>query len=290
MRAVHIGFPKTATTFLQTRVFPALVDDGFVYVGKEAAARCLASLIDDDDTIFDAHGLRERVEWSAPSGANALFSFEGLTGHHYRCGFVNRSQIARRLRAAGFDRALITIRNQFDVLESAYKQYVKSGGVLRYRDYVTFDPTRPRYLDARYFDYRLIYELYARTFGRDRVLVLQYERLGEPDFVERLRGFVGAASITIPRHGGENRSLSYEKTAVLRLCNHWIHSSYRPSSLLRGRVSSERVHGWLRRAPFGNSTRSFLGVRERREIAEFYADSNRALAAAAGITLADTYP
>lgn len=288
MKAIHIGFPKTATTFLQSAVFPKLTEDGFAYFGKEPSARFLAPLIDDDDTIFDSKAMAGRVQERA-AGRKVLFSYEGLTGEH-RSGFVNRTQIARRLRQVGFERVLITIRNQFDVLESAYKQHVKSGGVLRFREYISLDPEKPRHLHPRYFDYHLIYDLYAATFGRDNVLVLQYESLGEPTFLMALTAFLRARPISMEWHAPTNESLSYEKTAILRVFNHFTYSSLSPSSPLTRRFSSAAVHRGLRALPFLNSDRSLLDAAARASITELYADSNRELAAAVGITLAPEYP
>ena len=78
-----------------------------------------------DDTIFDADNLAARLEQACSGRRHALFSYEPLTGLEYRSAFVNRTLIATRLRRLGFERVIITIRNQFDVLESAYKQYVR---------------------------------------------------------------------------------------------------------------------------------------------------------------------
>jgi hypothetical protein len=290
VKAVHIGFPKTATTFLQTVVFPQLAEQGFTYSGKAASARFFGSLIDDDDTIFDEATLRERLQRSAEGGEHVLLSYEGLTGHHYRSGFVNRSQIARRLQRIGFDRVLITIRNQFDALEAAYKQYVKSGGVLPFCDYVTFDSAKSVYLHPRYFDYALVYELYAETFGRDNVLILQYERLPEPSFLVALCEFLSARPVTVELGVRVNGSLSYEKTRFLRACNHFTYSSFRPSTLLPKGLSTTFVHGVLSRVPFGNSNRSFVDGGARGSIEASFAESNRQLARAAGITLTEAYP
>jgi hypothetical protein len=290
VKAIHIGFPKTATTFLQTAIFPKLIKEGFAYFGKEPSARFFSQLIDDDDTIFDAAAMAAAVRERAARGRKVLFSYEGLTGEHYRSGFVNRTQIARRLRRVGFDRVLITIRNQFEVLESAYKQHVKSGGVLHFRDYISLDPEKPRYLHPRYFDYRLVYDLYAAAFGRDNVLVLQYEALGEPPFLSALASFLGTRPISTEGGAPTNESLSYEKTAILRVLNHFTYSSLRPSSLLTRRFSSAAVHRGLRALPFGNSDRSFLDADARASITELYADSNRELASVAGIMLAPEYP
>jgi hypothetical protein len=287
---VHIGFPKTATKFLQTAVFPQFKGPVFYYVPFEASASLCASLIDDDDTIYDPVATTSRLREHAPESSTVLVSYEGLTGHHYRTGFMNRSQIARRLKQVGFDRVLITIRNQFDAIESSYKQYIASGGVLSFRGYIGFDPEKPLYLHPKYFDYSLIHGLYAAIFGPSNVLVLQYERLHEPEFLQGLAGFLGASSIDVEWSPPVNRSLTYRDAAILRVINHFTYNSFRPSSLISKRVSTSAADRLLRRLPVRKSDRSFHDTATRAWVGQFYAESNRRLAETARIALAPQYP
>lgn len=288
MRVAHIGFPKTATKFLQRSVF-ARLPERFRYVGEQAAAEHLLPLIHEDDTIFDGEALRARIE-DACAGESALFSYEPLTGLHYQTGFVNRTLIANRLKALGFDRIIITIRNQFDALESAYKEYVRNGGVVRLADYVAFPPDPPHLLYPAYYDYRAIFALYARTFGRDNVLVLQHERLGHASFAADLGAFLAVDPPTIDPRERVNASLSREKTEILRLINHFTYNSYRPSQLLSKRISTGLALGVLGKLPLLNGAASCLDAPMRAAIEDFYRDSNRGLEREAGIELAEAYP
>ncbi len=105
-----------------------------------------------------------------------LFSHEFLTGLHHQTGFINRSLIARRLKSVGFQKILITIRNQFDILESAFKQYIKVGGVLKFRSYFNLKGDNSMYyftmhrFHLDYFNYFHIIKLYSDLFG----LILLY--------------------------------------------------------------------------------------------------------------------
>lgn len=289
MKVVHIGFPKTATTFLQKVVFPALPTD-FAYFDKERSAPFFAPLMNYDDSIFDQGGQKREIERAWSVQRHCLFSYEPLTGAHYRCAFFNRTPIAKRLKALGFDRAIITIRNQFDALESAYKQYVKSGGVLRFDEYVTFDSDRPKYLYPEYFDYHAIYRLYAETFGEPNLLILQYENLRDRSFVGTLCDFLQVAPFEIALERLVNTSLSCEKTRILRIINHLTYNSFRPSHLISKRISSSFFHRRLAALPFPNGRKSFLTVDKRNAIASFYGESNRRLRKEAGIALAPEYP
>ena len=289
MRVVHVGFPKTATTFLQTRVFSRL-PLSFAYFDKWTSAPLFAPLMDHDDTLFDAHALANRLQAAWQDREKCLFSYEPLTGLHYQSGFVNRTQIARRLKDAGFDRAIITIRNQFDALDSAYRQHVKSGGVLKFDDYVQFDRAKAQYLYPEYFDYASIYGLYASTFGRGNVLVLQHENLHTAAFREELCRFLEIERIDVDAAAPVNVSLSRAKTAALRLINHLTYNAYRPSHLVSRRLSTDFFHRRLAAIPFWNDRRSFVDPAKRQVVAAFYQGSNRRLQDDAKIVLAPEYP
>lgn len=289
MKVAHIGFPKTATTFLQGKVFPRLADE-FAYIGKEACASLFAPMMDHDDTVLDRGDLLSGIECASSGSRNALFSYEALTGLHYRSAFVNRSLIARRLRELGFEKIIITIRNQFDALESAYKQYVKSGGVLKFDEYVCFDTVKQRFLYPEYFAYYPIYRLYADLFGRANVLILQYEHLGRASFIEDLAGFLQIEPFEVDIGDPINSSLSCAKTKILRVINHMTYNSYRPSHLISKSISTSFFYRQLSRLPLLNQRRSLLDPKTRGVVADFYRESNERLRKDAGVPLASSYP
>ena len=160
MKVIHIGFPKTATTFLQKNIFTQLPHD-FKYFNKEASSKFFKPIMDYDDSVLEFRIIKNSIEKAWQGQKNVLFSYEPLTGLHYQSAFVNRTLIANRLRDLGFKRVIMTIRNQFDALESTYKQYIKSGGVMKFDDYISFDEHKAKYLYPEYFDYYPIYKLYG---------------------------------------------------------------------------------------------------------------------------------
>lgn len=289
MRVIHIGFPKTATTFLQTHWFSQL-PERFGYRGGADCADIFRPVTDYDDTIFSLDEVARSISAATGGLASILLSYEPLTGAHYRLAFVNRSIIARRLRALGFDRVIITIRNQFDALESAYKQYIKSGGVLRFHDYVNFDANRTSYLYPQYFDYSSIFNLYADSFGVQNVLVLQYEQLGSSTFSGDLSRFLEIRPVETESTDTVNRSLSRRNTVFLRWLNHLTYSDYHPSHLLSRRISSSLMHRLLSAIPQMGARQSFLDQNTRERIEACFGESNRRLQVAAQITLTRDYP
>ena len=289
MKVVHIGFPKTATTFLQQKVFPRF-GKGCEFFDTEESSTFFAPLINYDDTIFDLEALKAKLERACCDRRNVLFSYEPLTGLHYKSAFVNRTLIAKRLKALGFDRAIITIRNQFDALEATYKQYIKSGGVLKFDAYINFGSSESRYFYPEYFDYYPLYCLYAELFGPSNVLVLQYENLRKKSFIDDICRFLEVGPLVIEIDESINPSLSYYKTRILRLINHFTYNSFRPSHLVSRKISTQFFFRCLSRMPCWDSRKSFLSPPKRNVVASFYRQSNQRLQDEVGITLGPDYP
>ncbi|VEP12699.1 conserved hypothetical protein [Hyella patelloides LEGE 07179] len=134
---IHIGIPKTATTYLQNQIFPHIKSAYYVgrpYTQENHAFNLLQYA---DNTLFKpikfANEL-DKINKLASDKEYILISdekFFGLT----TCNFINRSLIAERLSSAMPNaEILIFIRNQEDFILSMYKQHVKMGMVDRLLD------------------------------------------------------------------------------------------------------------------------------------------------------------
>ena len=105
----HIGFPKTGTSYLQKDIFPIVKNINYVESGK--ILPLLHQLIETDDSYYNESKVRAELNRVHHSNLSMLFSYEALCGHHINTEFPNRSQIARRLKAAGVNKIIITVRN-----------------------------------------------------------------------------------------------------------------------------------------------------------------------------------
>ena len=288
----HIGFPKTGTTFLQYAIFPKI--EGVQYIPTELSKQLFSTTIDSDDTVYDEQINRSSLQQLIdPSSTTVLLSNERLTGSHQTGHFVNRSQIARRLKNLGIDKIIITIRNQVDVLESAYRQYIKRGGVLKFKDYFGLEKTTinpPFALD--YYNYALIVDLYADLFGKQNVLVLTYETLGDDNFYQRLADFLGVdytTNSTKMQAQHINKSLGYRRTSVLRILNHFTYSTSRPSSLLGKKMSTRFFYRMLHALPGAQTRRSFMDEETKAYLSTYFRHSNRDLQNRLQVVLNDRY-
>lgn len=197
---IHIGLPKTATSSLQQGLFHR--HSGIQYLGKPLSApiKKLVGAISHLDEIeyeesecsqiFDQH-----VKPLYDRGKPVVLSIEGLSAE-YR---TDRAAIASRLRRifGGKTKILICIREQLDIMESAYlselrsypfrinycsfTEYVES----IYSRYVGFrNVGEPCHRAVQHFEignrlsrwmYYELAETYVKNFGDDNVTIVLYE-------------------------------------------------------------------------------------------------------------------
>lgn len=192
---LHIGYHKTGSTFLQRRVFP---EPGFSLVARSKVLR--PAFVECDPFAFDARAAREAlrpgIDKAREDGLVPVLSAERLSGNPHSGGYDSR-QTAERLAAAFPEaRVLVVIREQAQMLVSAYKQYVKRGGPGTLRQYATpaSKERRVPLFDFRFFEYHRLVGFYRGLFGAEDVMVLPYELLrADPGaFLGRIGAFAGA--------------------------------------------------------------------------------------------------
>jgi hypothetical protein len=192
MPIIHIGYPKTASTWFQKTFYPHLKSPR--YVGRDAIK---AALADWNALDFDPAAFREKL--GLGQHESGLISEEGLCGylHNGGVGGMVSLALAQQLKAAYPEaRIVIFIRSQPSILVAAYAQYVRSGGTRGARRY--FFPKdyligpnaatykQPRF-DIDFFRYSRLIGLYERLFGRGNVHLFLYEEFatGGMDFLRR---------------------------------------------------------------------------------------------------------
>ncbi|WP_281858101.1 hypothetical protein [Litoreibacter halocynthiae] len=244
--AIHIGYHKTATTWLQKRVFTPQM--GFATLLDHGEVDRL--IIKPHDLYFEPKPAREALQIQQQiklSNTCAIVSSETLSGHPFYGG-QQSAAIARRLRDIAPDaRILITVRSQETMLPSVYMQYLQRGGTLSHQaffagsggyGYPGFEPT--------HFCYDRLISLYQSLFNT--VHVMTYEQLAAaPD--QTLSQLSAALSHPIPaldKTEGERVSASLPQAVapLLRRINHARKSTLNPSPA----IALSREPGWMYRA------------------------------------------
>lgn len=186
----HIGYHKTASTFLQNAF--AQSDIGYLFLSKEAIRRFKNLLLNKEATKQAAKELREQI--SPKNKAVNIISQESLSGHPHGYKTDNPFRTADIIKAV-FPEAkiLIVIREQFDYLKSLYcfRVGIKGQEVRNIQKFLHQEGEKGLFEKLQY--HKLI-GYYKKLFSDERVLVLPYELLksDKREFVKHLTEFTGA--------------------------------------------------------------------------------------------------
>ena len=245
---LHVGLPKTGTTYLQHRYFPVLKNIGFACLA-EPFNRSLGLFFEElayaNPTFYPLEEKRREL-WSLLSKVSddkILISCEELFGW-FHLNFANNGFIAETLHKLIPDAKLIVIvRGQSDWLESAYKQTLRQFSSETINDFLRFRggafetrrlfPGRPQ-INVTELNYHTYIANYARLFGRDSLLVLPFEQF-ERDrsaFLMRLSSFLGVEHIDPVDDRQVNRGYSLITSHLVRLINRFIVSEYHGQGLI----------------------------------------------------------
>lgn len=302
---VHVGYHKTATTWMQKRLFPLLESHEFLH-GKMV-----------ENTFLHPPGLHFCPQAAARElrlgsrNRPVLVSEENLTGYPHNGGLngLVAPEAARRIKAVLPDaHILMFVRNQFDICRSSYDQYVSVGGTWkpeRYFNNAPFvrgplrEPWKAPVFVYEQFEFDRLVAFYDGLFGRERVHVYPYEWWRDREtMIARLESRLGLRFASLPEAGGEaNASLTPARQSILRVANAFTrHALVNKSCVMNlpfGRQMRWAVGATLRSVPhFGSSVRKRrLPDTIRDSIASVYRESNARLCALRDLPLEELgYP
>ena len=280
---IHIGYPKTATTWFQNNFYPFV--SNFNYCDREDLKRELIFLPFNtktpDISIFIKPGnnilCEEMLIGSIQNG-----SMHGLL----------MEKTAFRLKEVVRDGEIVLfIRNQFDLIISSYFQYLRTGGTLSLKKFLF--PKRKinsvnqlNMFDFSFFQFDRIIDFYISVFGSDKVHVFFYEefRENQQEFVEK---FANKFNMEITK---SKLDFSYRKSSfpvwlvpIVRFLNAFTNQSILNKYYI---IHIPGVYGFVKRLitffSSGNNGKS-KGLASKvnkeihRNISEYYQRSNRRL-------------
>ena len=219
---LHIGAPKTGTTFLQSYCVLSherLAENGILYpeTGRENVAHHrLAWSVTPHGPSFDAEllfaALKDEVDQIKP--AQVLISSE--------VWFLDTDveRLSDLLSWADVT-VVVYLRRQDVWFSSMIKQYIKED---RYRSTSYTSPTEQRDILKRHLDYGFILDRWGECFGHDRLRTASYDRIEKEggllvDFMSKL-GLTTYQDWPVPTDpGGINISLKSAELELVRLSN-----------------------------------------------------------------------
>jgi Sulfotransferase family len=286
--AFHIGWHKTATTWFQRvglQCHPNIVacfkDEPFV-----------RHIIRDSDFDFDPDSVRTLlIERSTALQSDQLLvaSAERLSGHAASGGY-DTVRIANRIHAVAPEaKVFVLIRHQSEAIRSEYKQIVSLGWTGSVEQTLRTAPhVKTVGVDPAYWEYDRLLATYAKLFGSDNVLALDYGRFSQDQssVLDELATFLGIARWELDQsmlNERVNRSQTDGQAAIRRRLNIFRESELNPNppAVVPQRILDAvalRLGSLARKPLFDASFDDWVDGR--------YSDSNKRLAQEWGITLA----
>lgn len=215
---VHIGYQKTASTWLQTQFFN---HSELRFAMPLSSSTIKEKLVLPHSFMFKDEMTRNDFKSSliqVPDDETPVVSVESLSGSFFSNG-SDGIERANRIKSVFPNAAiLINIREQRSMLRSSYKHYVKALGTLSAQQWLSaseldikqklpiFDPIR--------YQYHHLISHYQSLFGVDNVLILPCEQLWKSpkSYVGRIAEF---AQVELPNNVRENLNYDYKSNKGL---------------------------------------------------------------------------
>ncbi|GAA0614076.1 hypothetical protein GCM10009001_34180 [Virgibacillus siamensis] len=208
---LHLGYHKTATTFLQQYIYPGMQQVNYVkqkdIKPDLRMIRLRRKISDEQINKIRQHFLR------FDNGQPLLISYEGLSGSPFAVKKTKKQRgILRDLRRIfppeEFDvRVIIGIREQAELFRSLYIQYIHQGGVLTAENYLKYCENNG---SIRNFEFHRYLQLIEKLFGKDSLYVMVYEHFKQDTDKEMLK---------LLNYMGEDNIPTYTKATGVRKSN-----------------------------------------------------------------------
>lgn len=234
---VHIGYHKTATSWMQDRLFVAKHGYRQLCTHKEV----FELIVKPHGLWFDPEPMKTLIERGmrrVGCGEVGVISSEILSGHPFYGGYGSDIYAERLKIIAPNARILISVRDQMRILPSVYMQYILRGGTMTPAQFFSGTET-PGYagFSPEHFKYDRLVAHYQALFGVNNVCIITQESLRHNmvSTMERLATFsdntefTGLASSEMTPVG-----ISYPEYAspILRRINHIQRSQLNPRPII----------------------------------------------------------
>jgi hypothetical protein len=180
---IHLGLPKTATTYLQTIVWGSrdrLRADGVLLPGDERRDHLWASRVVREDPNLAKHPERHRTAWKRLVEELAAWDGDGLVSHEFFAAASPRQ--ARQMMAdlAPADVHLVaTAREPLGLFTASWQESLKNRNTVPLHEYARTVSKSPNAIwNWRTLDLRLVLRRWARGVPPDQVHVLPLHRGG----------------------------------------------------------------------------------------------------------------
>lgn len=222
---VHIGLPKTATTYLQTIVWSnreLLAERGLVVPGAERRDHLWASRTVREDRHHAKASAHQRGAWQRVLDQLHASSGTGLVSHEFFA--AASAEQARAMVAAlpGQVEVVVTAREPLGLFAASWQESLKNGATAKMPDYGrTESDSSTAIWDWRTLDLRLVLERWSAAVAPERTHVLVLDPTAPRDDVwHRFVRILGVDASGVDLSGSfANTSMGVAEAEALRRVN-----------------------------------------------------------------------
>ncbi len=294
---IHVGLPRTATTYLQRSIFPYFNDIKYVDLSDNKYS-IFRDLYFKNFIFYPLSNIKEHIReyFCSLNQKKILISDEmwfggTIGGTHFN--FSNNYFLSGVLKEI-FPNAkiILTIRRQDKWFESIYRYLLRDGhyvGIrqfLNYRngefyDYSTYFRKGPN-IDVKILDYKKYIENYIKLFGENNILIIPQELLAynKELFINKVETFLGS-SYSAKGEYSKKANTGYLLLGVIlsRVFNRFFIFENREGGLIP--ISKNKFLDYRTYVRFIDKkipiNKSILSNDMRIKILQYYADSNNSL-------------
>ena len=233
---IHVGYHKTGTTYLQNCGFQGKSDirllGGYSSNNNDQEKslyllKCKLSELGGD--VFCAEKWREDFFSIINSIENLEGKILGVSDEALSGNYITGEgdfEIAERIhKVFGKVKVVIVIRNQIDMIDSIYRQYIHLGGVYSFKKFIRSEGQN---ITSK-LKYDKLIGKYIELFGKDNVLILPYENIKNKSFfLSNVYKFIQINNLELPvcHESVHNRSHHYYTLFFDRIINFLFRDEY----------------------------------------------------------------
>lgn len=248
---VHIGLPKTATSYLQTIIWSnrdALRSRGVVVPGTERRDHLWASRTVREERSQDRAPERHRTAWDRLRAELAAAEGTGLVSHEFFAAASAEQAVAMVDALAPAEvHLVVTAREPLGLFTASWQESLKNGATTPMPEYARTVSSRPTDIwNWRTLDLRLVLERWCTAVPAERVHVLVLDPDAPRDDVwHRFAGVVGFPTDGIDLSGSfPNTSMGVAEAETLRRVNgrlQGFRSAFDRGVYIRSFLADERL-------------------------------------------------